>query len=202
MRRQPLSLTILIALVASLTGCPNEGLVEFGVVMGTVQDSYGTGLGEVVVSLGDRTTTSNSQGYFLIDELDELERAVVSFRKGGYVMTSEATRVRIGESSYLEAVMMPFGTQQNVPGTTGGTVTSPNGGSVSLPPNFAVGPNGQPWTAEVAVAVTLFDPSTDAGLAAFPGEFLGTDLNGDEALLISFSFMDVTLSDPATGGPA
>jgi len=198
MRLRPL-FAPLIALAMLLSACPNQGLVSFGVVMGTVQDPSGIGLAEVTVSLGDRTTTTNGQGFFVLDELDEHERGIVTFRASGYVMTSEIARVRVGESSWLQAVMAPIGTQQTVANATGGTVTSPDGGSVTLPPNFAVGPAGAPWPGDVNVAVTLFDPSTDAGLAAFPGEFLGTRLDGSEALLISFAFMDVSLFDPATG---
>ncbi len=195
-----LSLALVAAAALALTGCP-KGLVSFGVVMGTVQDPYGAGLGEVVVSLGDQTVVSSGQGWFVLDELDEADRAVVTFRKAGYVMTSEITRVRIGESSFLDAVMAPASPPQTVSGIIGGTVTSPDGASVTLPPNFAVRPGGLAWTGDVNVAVTLFDPSTDAGLAAFPGEFIGTRLDGSDALLVSYSFMDVSLSDPATGEP-
>jgi len=200
MRRTLLSL-LYAALAVALTACPGQGLVSFGVVMGTVQDPNGVGLGDVVVSLGDKTVTTSGDGWFVIDELDELDRAVVSFRKAGYVMTSEITRVRIGESSFLDAVMLPAGTTQTVNGASGGTVTTPEGGSVTLPPNFAVGPGGGAWPGDVTVSVTVFDPSTDAGLDAFPGEFWGTRLDGSETLLVSYSFMDVSLFDPATGQP-
>lgn len=199
--RHLLSVAAIAVLALVLSACPNKGLVSFGVVMGTVTDTNGYGLADVVVSLGDETVTTSGQGWFVLDELDEMERAVVYFRKAGYVMTSEVTRVRVGESSFLDAVMMPVGVQQTVSGTAGGTVTTPEGGSVVLPPNFAVGPGGTPWTGDVTVGVTLFDPSTEAGLEAFPGEFLGTRLDGSQALLISFAFMDVSLFDPATGAP-
>ena len=182
-------------------GAPDEGgLADFGVVMGTVSDAVGSPLGEVTVQLGSRSVLSSSQGWFVLDDLDEVERAVVAFRKDGYVMTSEITRVRVGESSFLNAVMAPVGTTQTLPGSGGGTVTTPEGGSVTLPPGFAVDASGAAVTGDVQVSVTLFDPSTDAGLEAFPGEFLGTQTDGTEALLISFAFMDVSLAD-AAGNP-
>ncbi|MCA9567213.1 MAG: hypothetical protein KC656_05200 [Myxococcales bacterium] len=194
-----------------LTGCPwlqepdpteptdDPELTRAGVVMGTVVDPSGYGLGSVVVSVGDLSTTTNSQGYFVLDEVDPTERAVVRFDQDGFVSTAEIVRVRGGESTWLDEVLTPHGIVQTVDSASGGTVTTSEGASVTLPAGFAVGPNGTAWTGPVDVAVTLFDPSTDAGLASFPGEFWGTRTDSTETLLISYGFMDVSLFDPATG---
>lgn len=208
MRLQPQALAALLFL--SLAGCPVEpgteptgdpALVDFGVVMGTVIDPSGYGMGDVDIYVGDATTHTNSQGFFVLDGLSASDRQVVTFRKDGFVMTSEVVRIQSGESTWVEARMVAHDTVTSVDSASGGTVTSSDGASVTLPAGFAVGPDGSAWSGPVDVAVTWFDPSTEVGLDAFPGDFMGTRMDDSETFLVSYGYVDVSLFDPSTGEP-
>lgn len=165
----------------------------FGMIMGIVKDSQGQLLNEVEITSQGVTTRSNNQGYFVLSNLPENERMVVSFEKAGFVMTSDVTRVRIGESSYLEAVMKREEHQQSLQASAGGTAEiAGTGAAVKIPSNALVDQAGRPYTGTVNISMTPFDPTTPEGLAAFPGEFKGLNRNGEIVPIESYGYMDIT----------
>jgi hypothetical protein len=171
---------------------------NFGMIMGTVKDANGQFLADVEIKTGGLTAKTNAQGYFSLSNLPESERTVILFEKAGYVMTSDVTRIRIGESSYLEPVMKQEDHKQNFASNAGAMVQVGNtGASVKIPTNALVDKEtGQAYQGNVEVAVTAFDPTTPAGQAAFPGEFKGINANGEKVPIESYGFMDITPRTP------
>lgn len=168
-------------------------VTDYGIIMGTVTNMAGSYLGDVTVTAAGLSTSTNSQGWFSIDNVPETERLLVNFSKEGYVPTTEIVTVRIGESSYVATVISAWGATDEIPAESGGTLSSDDG-SVTIEANSMVDATGAPYTGSAAVALTVFDPSTDAGLSAFPGEFEGVDDTGTTVDFDSFGFMDVTIT--------
>lgn len=195
------SSVLLVPLLASamLFSACNQTVTDYGVLMGTVSEPLGIGVGDVTITLGEASTTTNGQGFFVLTELAEVERGVVTFEKNGYVATTEIAHIRLGQSNWLEIVMTPHDTPTAVDNSTGGTVTNAAGASVTLPVNFARDSAGEAWVGAVDVALTVLDPSTDLGLATFPGDFRGTPVADTELLLRSYGYLDVRFLDPSTG---
>jgi hypothetical protein len=181
-----------------LSSCALD-LDAFGVVMGTVAGPDGLGVADVAVSVGEATTATNGQGFFVLDELAGLDRAVVTLHKSGFTTATEIVQVRTGEANWLQAVLTPFADRFRLPAADGGVVTTDSGASVTMPPGFAMGADGATEAGDVDVVVTTLDPSTAAGLAALPGEFLGTDELGTEGLLQVYGVVDIQLLDPTSG---
>lgn len=166
---------------------------QFGMIMGTVHDAQGNLIGDVTIKAGESTAKTNSQGYFAVSNLPETERLVITFEKPGYVLTSDVAHIRIGESSYLEPVMKAEEFHQPFSATTGATIEMAGSkASVKIPENALIDQSGQIYRGTVNVALTPFDPTTPAGLAAFPGEFKGINRDGELVPIESYGFMDIT----------
>jgi hypothetical protein len=167
---------------------------SFGMIMGTVKDMNGQLLADVEIKTQGLTTKTNAQGYFVLSNLPETESLVVVFQKPGYVMTSDIAKIRIGESSFLEPVMKQEEHHQTFAASNGATVQiAQSGAAVKIPVNALVdSATGRTYNGEVSLAITPFDPTTEGGQAAFPGEFKGITLNGEKVPIESYGFMDVT----------
>jgi hypothetical protein len=169
--------------------------VTYGMIQGTVSDTEGNPIGDVTVTAGDKTLTSNDEGWFSVDNIEETERLVVIFTKQGYCLTSEITTIRPGVSSYLETTMKANEVTETILGDTGGTVSTPDGGSVEIGPDTLVDSSGDPYSGLATVAITTFDPTIEADFNAFPGEFEGVRIGGDTVAFESYGFVDVTITD-------
>ena len=184
--------------IAPLTGCDSGGGgggSGTGVLSGVVSNMIGTPLYGVSISAEGRTTTSGVDGSFQIENFPETKRGVVNFTRDGYVFTCLITRIRSGETSYLEAQMAMERPAGFIQSDIGGTVTTPDGASVTTTPGSLVDPSGNPYSGAVIVSMTLFDPTTDFGQVAFPGDFEGVTLDGDTIPILSYGYMDVRLRD-------
>lgn len=171
---------------------------NFGMIMGTVKDMNGQLLSDVEIKTQGLTAKTNAQGYFVLSNLPETESLVVIFQKQGYVMTSDIARIRIGESSYLEPVMKPEEHHQTFSASAGAAVQiAASGAAVKIPVNALIDPaTGSTYTGNVDLAITPFDPTTEAGQAAFPGEFKGINVSGEKVPIESYGFMDITPRTP------
>jgi len=187
---------IVVAAVA-LSGCGGDsgGSGGYGMVMGTVKDLAGATLGGVSVTVpGHDPVLSNEQGWFSVSEIEATDRLSVSFSKPGYVPTADIIRIRDSQSTYLEAVMAPVGSSTAINGAAGGTAAH-LGGSVTIAPNTLVDGSRNPFAGAATVTITTFDPTDPAQQQAFPGEFVGIALNGEKIPIVSYGFLDVTVTD-------
>jgi hypothetical protein len=153
---------------------------------------------DVQVSIPGREVKSNAQGYFAIENLAPTDRLILNFKKAGFVASTEITKVRAGEGSYLNAVVATERQGQALSNRNSGTVTSDRGASVTIPPDSLVNAStGEPYAGTAIASVTPFDPTTPEGFAAFPGKFEGLTRGGETVPIRSFGFMDITLRDEA-----
>ena len=158
-----------------------------GSLLGTVKSTYGSGISDVQVSVGNLTATTNSQGWFSIPEVNPGDRVQVQFESSGYVTTFKVVQIIVGQSTFVEAVMTYVGTTASVP-SSGGTVST-GGASVTFG-NGAFSNGGS-----ANVAVTYFDPTEPYFAETFPGDFQGISSSGAQGTLESFGFVDVDLTD-------
>lgn len=176
---------------------------DYGVIMGTVSDSDGNPLGGVTIAADGKTTESNEQGYFSLSEVRESERVVVNLTKAGFIDNTLITKVRVGQSAYVESILSTVEkttTFHSANGVSHWETLTPSGGSVEIGPNSLVDAAGNAYQGTAQIAVTPFDPTCEKGMGCFPGEFTGITSSGEDCYLESFGFMDVTIAD-ASGNP-
>lgn len=172
---------------------------QYGMIIGTVKDLNGAAVGNVEVRVGDKVAKTNDQGYYSLAEVPEAADLMVTFSRDGYVPTARFTHVRIGESNTMDVVLGAHLAKQNIAAMQGGTIQAGDLANVTFKPNSLVDANGQPFTGTAQVSVTPFDPTTEAGMAAFPGRFEGIRKDGSVTGLRSLGFMDVTITDGQGG---
>lgn len=165
-----------------------------GIVMGTVTDLDGNGLGDVTLTVAGRMTETNGQGWFTVAGVAAADRVVVRAVEPGYVTAVETVAVRDGATTWVDVHLAPVQVTTTLDPATGGQVASRTQ-AVTFPPGaFVDESTGAPITEPVEVALSAFDFSAESDLDAFPGDFVGRDLTGAERPLESLGFLDVTLS--------
>ncbi|RME21933.1 MAG: hypothetical protein D6806_13800 [Deltaproteobacteria bacterium] len=189
-----LSLVVLFVGGCSLFG-GSEDTASYGLVVGYVNAPDGTPLFGVDVSTDEAATTTNEQGYFSLDGVSPGVGRVVRFRMEGFVPTARIVDAQQGHASFLRVTMHSVGYTSTIDALSGGQVQSPQGGAVDIPAGGLVDGSGNPYQGQASVAVTVFDPTTEEGKGAFPGEYKGITSTGEEVPFASFGFMDVTVTD-------
>jgi len=191
-----------MAIVASNSGNDDDdndsngnGSSKTGSITGIVKTMQGNPLGGIKVSSPGTYSVSSTDGSFNLNNIPETKRCTVNFSGSGYVSTTEITRVRPNITSYVQVRMAPEIKTGSFDANSGGTVSTTTGGSVKTPANSLVDSSGDLYSGTVQTALTTFDPTTDAGLEAFPGEFEGVELDGDTIPILSYGYMDITLRD-------
>ncbi len=176
------------------TTIPMKGGGELGGILGTVKDPAGSALADATVVAAGKTTSTNSQGYYVLDSIPVAAEMPVAFSKEGYVPTTKVLRVVAGESNTQNAVLFPAEATTTIQSNVGGTLTTPDGASITIAPNTLVDSNGQTFSGPATVTLTSFDPSVPAELEAFPGTFQGVDLSGQTVFINTFGFADITVT--------
>lgn len=173
-------------------------IVEGAVVSGHVTAMGGsTGVGAVTVRLGALTATTNEQGWFVIGGVPAQARAVLHATREGYLQATEAIRVQAGVAYHVEMSLVPAAGTRTVSASAGGAVQA-GGVSITVPANAFVTAAGAPATGEVSLAIAALDPSSEAGMSAFPGDFTGRRTSGDEEPLESFGLFAIEARQGAT----
>ncbi len=167
-----------------LTGAVVSGHVE---ALGTT----GAGLGGVTLRLGSRTATTNEQGWYLFSEVEAADNVVVTATLDGYLSASEVVHVVEGAAYHMDMIMVPAPAAQTVSGSAGGTVGGA-GAEVVIPPAAFVDSSGAAVTGEVSVTIAVVDPgASEQAMDAFPGDFVGRQLDGTDSPLESFGIFAI-----------
>ncbi len=174
--------------------------VRYGALIGVVKDADSRQpIGNTSVRIGTQAVLTNEQGYFTVDRLGASEHRVVSFEKNGYVPTAERVVIREGVTGDIEVYMRRTAVSQTVSAQSGGTVGN-GGASVTIGGGDLINADGTPFRGTAQVSLTPFDPTTEAGLDAFPGDFEGVKADGTKEPLMSYGYVDITVSD-GSGNP-
>ena len=177
------------------TGGSPQGTENYGVVMGRVADTGGSAISDVTVTANGQPVDTNDQGWFSISNVAEGDRVVVDFERDGYATTHRIIDVQSGESNFIDATMSQVDETGTFTGSSGGTITSDNGGSLTVGANDLEDSQGDLYTGNVQVSMTVFDPTDEEDASCFPGEYLGRDTSGNNVPIKSYGFMDIALTD-------
>jgi len=176
------------------TTIPMKGTAGLGGILGTVRSSTGEYLSGARVEAAGKVTTTNSQGYYVLDSIPVGAGVGMAFSMDGYVPTVKILRVVAGESNTQNAVLFPAEATTTIPAATGGTLSTSDGASVTIPENSLVDSNGQVFTGTATVTLTSFDPSVPEELDSFPGAFEGVSANGETVGINTYGFADISVS--------
>ena len=168
-------------------------------LQGNIVDENNQPAENAVVKVGSETTTTNSQGYFRINNaaLDK-NAALVTVQKTGYFTTYRCFSATSGTNQVVIKLTKKI-LSGTVSGANGGEVNLGNGTKISLPASGIVkAVDNSGYTGTVNVYAAYIDPTTPDILQRVPGSFAGTDKNDKRVFLTSYGMVAVELQ--STGG--
>ncbi len=151
----------------------------------------------VVVTVGTKTATTNSHGYFrIIDASLDKNASLVTADQPGYFKACRTFRATSGVNQVVIKLI-----KKTLAGTidaaSGGSVTLTNGSKVSLAANGVTEANGVAYTGNVNVYVSYINPASNDIGKKVPGSFMGDDKNNNRVVLSSYGMLAVNLESSA-----
>lgn len=165
-------------------------------VEGRIVDDQQVPVQGAIIRAGAATTFTDLNGNFLIRNviLDESAGFVKVEKKGFF--TGSRTFKSIKDSKHFVTIqLIKKNDAGNFNGTAGGSITVPNGGSISFEANSVIDPaNNTAYTGTVSVSAFLIDPTSNNFREIMPGELRGVDENNKQVGLQSFGMMAVEMT--------
>ncbi len=193
-----LGLTALATLAACGNTTDDVASVDdpHGRISGVVTDVGQNGLEGVAVTAQGITVLSDADGHYTLEMVEPGSEILVKFTREGYSENARYASITSWETASANATLKAHDWTRSFDPSFGGDFEE-QGMSVSVPAG-AITKDGVPYTGDVEVSVTYFDPYSDE-LAAAPGDLTAlmkaAGGNGksvlEEAQLLSFGMVEV-----------
>lgn len=168
-------------------------------VNGFVTDENGTPVEGATVKKGTSSTLTDEFGYFRLPNINFAKTAgFVEVTKNGYFKGIRTFIPVEGKETLVQLQLTPKTIVGTINSSSGGTVTTTDAASVSLPANAVViASNNAPYTGTIHVAMHWLDPANDITQLTMPGDLRGIDSSGYLNVLSSYGMLAVELSGDA-----
>ena len=180
---------LMLCLMVFVTACDDDDdppAQNFGTVSGLVTAPGKANLEGVTVSIGSKSTTTNSSGYFVLSGIPMGSGVLVDFLKAGYIQTQKVIEVQKNQTTYVTATLFnPVTT--SYPSSMANSIVD-SGLQVDLPADAFVDASGNAFSGTVLTELKYFDPSSPEALDAFPGSFYGQQTDGTTTMIETFGF--------------
>jgi len=181
---------------------PGQGNIQSSPISATLQGNIINENNQpaegVTVTVGSKTATTNSHGYFrIVDASLDKNASLVTAEQAGYF---KAYRTFSATSGVNQVVIKLI--KKTLAGTIdaaiGGSVSLTDGSKISLAANGVTGANGAAYTGNINVYASYIDPASNDIGKKVPGSFMGDDKNNKRVVLSSYGMLSVEL-ESATG---
>lgn len=189
-----LGLVLLFGIAACDDDKPTTPGLDFGLISGTVYAPGRAVLAGVTVSVGDKSTTTDESGAFVLSGLEAGERVLVNFSKEGYLSTQKIVAIEKGRTSYSSATLF---TAYSATFSANQSFQIDSGATLQIPQDAFVLPGGGLFTGVVRAELRHFDPTNPDAMNAFPGQFAGVQENGQSTMFESYGFVSASFYDAA-----
>lgn len=205
--RSTILIVFTLLVLLTVTACKDKdkptipGVDQFGILTGIVYSDAKVGLADATVSVGNKSTTTDQYGNFILSGLSPAANALVNFAKVGYIGNQKTAKIEAGKTTFVHNAMLTAGISTNFSSDTETVIQENWMSEVAIPANAFKKPDGSAFTGVVRAEVRYFDPTQESSLDAFPGTFMGTQTNGTEVMFESYGFISANFydaNDPAT----
>ncbi len=175
------------------TGAINKSPIK-ATLQGNITDENGQPSSGVLITVGDKTATTDNNGYFRITAagLDK-QTSFVSAQKTGYFNAYRSFCATSG-TNQIAIQLTKKALSGIVSASTGGTITLSNGAKVALPANGVVNAtNNAAYSGTINVYAAYIDPSDNSIAKTIPGSFTANDKNNNRVTLASYGMLAVEL---------
>jgi len=162
---------------------------------GLIQNESGEPVTDALVSLGNKTTMTDSRGVFRIENARVTENlAQVKVEKEGFFTGSRTFRPGNEKNPYIRIILLKKEIAGSFDSQAGGKIQKGGQVAIDFPPGAIVDAGGQPFAGSVQVAVSYLDPSAPDFDQRMPGNLLAFSEGSGEARLASFGMVAVELT--------
>jgi hypothetical protein len=146
--------------------------------------------------MGTGTSNTDKYGYFEIKNVQVVKNAAfVSVSKAGYFKGIKTYAAKEGKAAFFRIKLLPKTITGNFSSTSGGTVTTTDGLSVTLPANAVVNAaTNLAYSGTVNVAARYIDPKDAEIGKILPGGSIGINSNGAMKLLADYGSAAIELT--------
>jgi len=168
-------------------------------VSGFVTDENNAPVKNAVVVMGTGTSNTDKYGYFEIKNVQVVKNAAfVSVSKTGYFKGIKTYSAKEGKAAFFRIKLLPKTVTGNFNSTSGGTVSTADGLSVTLPANAVVNAaTNVAYSGTVNVAARYIDPKDAEISKILPGGSLGINSDGAMKLLGDYGSAAIELTGSA-----
>jgi len=204
--KQLMMMLLLASTLLLSTSCSDDGEVKTPppspktdtFLTGTVVDPAGAPLQGVTVFTGTNETTTDEKGNFSLG-FTESKTVSITADLSNYTQNSRMVALTKSQTHKVNIVLAPVDKVAYFDASSGVSVKV-KGATVDLPADGFVDEEGKPFTGEVTAKVSYNRVTTPTGEALFPGDFIGLEDNGSTTGIISYGYIEVTLTDDS-GNP-
>jgi len=156
----------------------------------------GQAIENVKVSIGEMSTKTDKNGYYLLSNLPDKKSVVVNFEKEGYLFGSTPLTLKyLSENSttpsnYLEYSMYP--TSQKWSQSTTQEIKNKN---FTLNADTYIDSDGNTFNGYLTINLTVLNNTDQKFLNTFPGNFTGINSDNDVVSFISYGLINLSLKD-------
>lgn len=168
-------------------------------VQGFVVDENGEAVYAAEVKTGNKTTTTDKNGYFKIDAAPFTgDFCYIKAVKKGFFTGSSTIHGKAGSKYAAELVIVSQSNVVSFSAAQGKNISLQGGAEVKLPAGGFVTADGKSYTGNVNVAVMHIDPSAKNFSSLIPGgDLRAFDNNGQNVQLYSYGMLNVEMRDDA-----
>jgi hypothetical protein len=165
-------------------------------VSGFVTDENNAPVMGASVQFGSSTFTTDKYGYFEAKNVQVVKNAAfVTVAKTGYFKGIKTYTAAEGRSAFFRIKLIPKVNIGNLTASSGGTVSLPNGLSITLPAGAVVNAaTNASYSGTVNIAAFWMNPETDDLSSIMPGDLRGINAEGSIKLLQTFGMAAVELT--------
>ena len=177
----------------------NNAVPVKATLQGNIIDETGQPATNVMVKVGDKTATTNAEGYFrIINASLDKNAALIIAEKAGYFKAFRSFNATSG-ANYVMIKLIKKTVAGMIDAILGGSVTLSNGSKITLPANAVVkASGGNIYSGNINVSATYIDPTAGDIAQTVPGSFMADDKNNKRVTLASYGMLAVEL-ESATG---
>lgn len=147
-----------------------------------------------LVEIGNKSTTTNSFGFYQIDNATvDQDYAVIEITAPTYFKQFRSFAPKASSLNMQDIQMIPIAYSGAFESSTGGTVQLPGGGQVIFQAGDLVLQDGSAYSGQVVVASAYLDPTDPSIPNYLPGSLLAVNTEDELAVMITYGMMGVEL---------
>lgn len=163
---------------------------------GKVVDENGEAVAGARVSVSNESAVTDQRGLFEFKNIEApKDAALLKVEKNGYFIGSGMSGSKADGQHYVRVTLMEKGASKSVNGANGGTLSWPDGLTVSIKPNTLRRADGSLYNGQADVYARWLDPTDPELGAIMPGALMARNAEGEEKVLATYGMVALELKD-------